>query len=213
MKNILEIRNISKTFHEQCVLKDFSADIEQGSFTTISGESGSGKSTLMNLIGLLDSPDSGEILYFDHQKIKPYSRQASKMLRDQIGYLFQNFALIDEETVRYNLLLALEGSKFENKDKKISDALKKVGLAGFADKKIYHCSGGEQQRIAIARLLIKPKALILADEPTGSLDTDNKWAIMNLLQELRQNGATLIIITHDPEIIDLSDQKIVLEKN
>jgi putative ABC transport system ATP-binding protein len=132
------------------------------------------------------------------------------LLRHKIGYLFQNFALIDNQTVKENLLVALAYRKGD-KNRMIAKALENVGLAGFEKKKVYQCSGGEQQRIAVARLLLKPCELVLADEPTGSLDEGNKRTIFSLLRLLQESGKTIIVVSHDPEVIDLCHEKISLE--
>src|SRR5690554_598762 len=167
---VLSLKNIDKSYEEKVVFKDFSMEVKKGEFVTVLGKSGSGKSTLLNMIGLLDSCDSGVIELFGQSNIKPFSRKANLMLRKKIGYLFQNFALINNETVYYNMRIAIKHLKFPDEDSLIKNALAAVGLKGFENQKVYKCSGGEQQRIAIARLLIKPCELILADEPTGSLD-------------------------------------------
>lgn len=213
MNNIVCLEHISKSFDDIKVLDDFSLDIEPNSFTVITGASGSGKSTLLNMIGLLDKPDHGDITLFDEKNIKPFSRKAEIMLRDKIGYLFQNFALIENESVKYNLKIAINNKNITNKSKLIEDALNEVGLDGYANKKIFKCSGGEQQRIAIARLLLKPCELVLADEPTGSLDHENKMIVIHLLKKLQSMGKTIIVVTHDDELIGIGDQVIHLRKN
>lgn len=196
------------------VLKDYDLDIEKNSFTVLAGESGSGKSSLLNILGLLETFNSGEIFWWDYKNVKPYSALAQRILREKIGYLFQNFALVEDKSAKYNLNIALHNVQ-ENKSSKkemMIDALDKVGLSGFLDKKIYKCSGGEQQRIALARLLIKPCEIVLADEPTGSLDYKNKLIVLDILKEMQSKGKTLVIATHDKDIIDMADNVIMLEK-
>ncbi|WP_353739353.1 ATP-binding cassette domain-containing protein [Thomasclavelia cocleata] len=173
------------------------------------GVSGSGKSTLLNIIGLLDKADSGDVILFGEKNIKPFSRKAEKMLREKIGYLFQNFALVENETVEYNLKLALDNIKADKKEK-IKEVLKEVQLEGYENKKIYKCSGGEQQRVAIARLLLKQCDLILADEPTGSLDESNREIIIKLLKRMQDSGKTIVVVSHDPVFKDIADQIIYL---
>ena len=148
---------------------------------------------------------------FGNKNVKPFSRIASKLLRFKIGYLFQNFALLEDKSVEYNLMLGMENLKIRNKSEKISNALKEVGLEGYEKKMIYKCSGGEQQRIAIARLLLKPCELILADEPTGSLDEENKKIIYTLLKMLQEKGKTIIVVSHDLELIKLADRTISID--
>lgn len=208
----LEIKKLKKAFGDQVIFHDFSLSVEENEFLVITGASGSGKSTLLNIIGLLDKADEGEINYFDIGQVKAYTRKAEKVLKNDIGYLFQNFALIENESVKYNMMLALENQHIGHKEEKIKEALHKVGLDGYLDKKIYKCSGGEQQRISIARLLIKPCRLVLADEPTGSLDKANKEIVFSLLKELQKMGKTLIVVTHDEDLAKLADRVVRLEE-
>lgn len=208
---IVELKNVSKSYGDKNVLNDLSIKIEEGTFNVIMGASGSGKSTILNIIGLLDKATSGDVILFGQKNIRPFSMKAEQMLKNKIGYLFQNFALIENETVVNNLKLALENVK-GNKKERISEALKEVGLEGYENKKIFKCSGGEQQRVAIARLLLKPCELILADEPTGSLDIKNREIVVKLLKNMQELGKTIIVVSHDSffkeiadDVIDLSD--------
>lgn len=194
---IVKIKGINKSFGDHKVLSNFNETIADGEFVLLLGESGCGKSTLLNIVGLLDTYDSGLLTLFGDKAPKPYSKQAIKLLREKIGYLFQNFALVDNKTVKYNLEIAMESIKKSDRKERIEKALEEVGLPGYQNKYIYQCSGGEQQRIAIARLLLKPCQLVLCDEPTGSLDTENKENIMKLLLKLQEQGKTLIVVTHD----------------
>lgn len=207
---IIRLKNIDKSFGSLKILRNLSLDIHKNQMTVIYGPSGCGKSTLLNLIGLLDTADKGDLYMFDKQVPKPFSKQAQKLLSESIGYLFQNFALIEHKSVEYNLALAIPKSKAEFRASTISKALEDVGLKGFENKKVFQCSGGEQQRIAIARLLIKPCELVLCDEPTGSLDDDNKKAVMELLEKLKQKGKTLIIVSHDKDMIARANRSINL---
>ena len=196
MKKIVELDSIQKKFKEKVIFDSFSCTIYENEFVAIIGKSGCGKSTLLNMIGLLDSPDSGEIILFGEKGIKPFSKKATLLLKSKIGYLFQNFALIENNNKTVN--------------KYIEDALKKVGLNGYSKKYIYECSGGEQQRIALARLLVKPCELILADEPTGSLDEENKQIVIKLLKEFKKEGCTIIMVTHDIQLAEECDRVIDL---
>lgn len=210
MAKIIEVKKLCKAFGDQQVFEDFYAEVEENEFVAIAGKSGSGKSTLLNMIGLLDKPSSGEIILFGEKNIKPFSKRAEKMLKHHIGYLFQNFALVENESVYYNMMLAIENQKIKDKKTKIAEALKAVGLEGYENKKVYKCSGGEQQRISIARLLIKPCDLVLADEPTGSLDHENKKIVFDLLKNLQKLGKTIVVVTHDEEIIAVADRTIMI---
>lgn len=206
---IVKLTDVSKSYNKNKVLDHFDLEINKGDFVIVTGESGCGKSTLLNIIGLLDKADSGTVEIFNETSIKPFSKKAEKILRDKIGYLFQNFALIENESVYDNLSFVLKNGL---QKKKITEALKTVHLEEYMNKKVYQCSGGEQQRIAIARLMLKKCELILADEPTGSLDEKNKNIVMELLCYLHENGKTIIIVTHDKEIIHYGNKHIHLMK-
>lgn len=207
---ILRMEHITKSFQKHVVFDDFNMSVHAGEFVVVEGASGSGKSTLLNMIGLLDRPDSGDIYLFDEKNIKPFSRKAESVLKNKLGYLFQNFALIEHKSVYYNMMIGIDHYAMKNKKECIKNALAQVGLQGYEDKYIHECSGGEQQRIAIARLLMKPCELILADEPTGSLDTKNKREIFSLLLKLRENGKTVIVVSHDPELINIADRTVTI---
>lgn len=208
---ILNVENLKKSYGSHVVLNEFDLNLKKDAITLIMGPSGCGKSTLLNIVGLLDTFDSGRVMLFGNPSPKPFSSKATKLLRDKIGYLFQNYALVDQKSVKYNLSIALEHVK-GNKKEMISDALDKVGLKGFEDKKIFECSGGERQRIAIARLLLKPCELVLCDEPTGSLDGNNKETVMELLLMLKYQGKTLAIVTHDEDLKEIADEVLYMEK-
>lgn len=208
---LIELSNIEKKFGEKTVIERFSLQIESGKKYAIVGQSGCGKSTLLNIMGGIEKATSGNVTIFGHSIVSPHSFKVKKLLRYHISYLFQNYALSDNDTVRNNLEMALTYNK-EIKDKKtaISSVLEKVGLIGFENQKIYTLSGGEQQRIAVARLLLKPTDIILADEPTGNLDVENRNIIFNLLMELNGIWKTIVIVTHDLELAQKCDIVISL---
>lgn len=199
---MIELVNINKNFCDKTILDNCSFNINPNDFVAIVGESGSGKTTLLNILGLIESVDSGKVKMFDEEYIKPNSIQANKLIRERIGFVFQNFALIDNQTVLYNLLMAMKYRSLKKSEKlvEIEKVLEFVGLGGYQNKKIYELSGGEQQRIAIARAILKPHDIILADEPTGSLDDVNKQIIFELFEKLNEQGKTIIIVTHDFEL-------------
>ncbi|MHC1736347.1 MAG: ATP-binding cassette domain-containing protein [Erysipelotrichaceae bacterium] len=207
---VIQANSINKSFGKQQVLYQLSFDVDENEMIAIMGKSGSGKSTLLNILGLLDKPDQGDLRLFNQLNIKPFSSSASKMLQKKIGFLFQNFALIDNKDVYYNLNLALKNSRKSNHRASIEKALATVGLEGFEKKFIYQCSGGEQQRIAIARLLLKPCELVLADEPTGSLDVQNRDEVIKLMKILQASGKTVVIVTHDQEVANQCNRIIKL---
>lgn len=201
---MIELKNITKKFENKTVFANFNLQIDQNEMVAIIGPSGSGKSTLLNILGLIDKVDDGEYQFEQYTNIKPNSRLAQKIIREKISYLFQNFALIEEDTVLQNLLLALKYVKQSKKEKTeiITGALQKVGLSEYLNSKIYELSGGQQQRIAVARAIIKPSELVLADEPTGSLDSENRDEIIKLLLELNDAGKTVIVVTHDSHVAE-----------
>lgn len=209
--SIIRLENVSKSYNKK-VLDNISIDIKEEELVAITGESGRGKSTLLNIIGLLEYPDSGKVIVDGQTNVKPSSMKANKILRNKISYLFQNFALIDEESVYSNLMLSLKYnscSKSEKKEK-IKNALNKVGLENYEKRKIYELSGGEQQRVAIARVILKPSKIILADEPTGSLDEKNRDQVISLLKYLNKEGKTVVIVTHDKNVANECDRIIEL---
>ena len=209
---MIEINNLNKSFGEHHVIKDFSYKIDDGKMIAIKGKSGSGKSTLLNILGLLDVDYSGEVLYDKVQVSKLSEKKRNEYIRNNINYLFQNYALIDSETVENNLLLALEYEKISKKEKKekINQALEAVDLSGFNDKKVFTLSGGEQQRIALARIILKKGNIILADEPTGNLDKDKSDKVMKILKQLQKQGKTIIIVTHNDSFANECDEVINL---
>lgn len=207
--SIIELKNINKGYSKR-VIDNFSLKVEPGEFIAITGGSGKGKSTLLNIIGLLETVDNGEVIIDSESNIKPNSKKANEILRSKISYLFQNFALIDEESVYNNLLLALKyvkGSK-QKKSEDIKEAIKKVGLENYEKRKIFELSGGEQQRVAMARIILKPSKIILADEPTGSLDEENRDIIIGLLKDLNASGKTVLLVTHDKYVASKCDRVI-----
>lgn len=198
--SIIELKNITKKYRNgQVIFNDFNLSVDKGEFVGIVGQSGSGKTTLLNIIGLITEFESGEISINRQTKLKPNSRNAMLLRRNIIGYLFQNYGLVDDETVDWNLRLALEYKKLtaNEKKEKVKDLLSKLGLTNYEKKRIFQLSGGEQQRVAIAKLMLQESSIVLADEPTSGLDEKNKEIVMNLLRELNNKGTTIILVTHD----------------
>ncbi len=208
----VELKNICKKYGDKEIFKNFNLTVEEGDFVSIMGVSGAGKSTLLNIIGMLEKADSGDIEIFGIKNPTFNSSSGVKLLRHNISYLFQNYGLVESESVLYNLKIAtkyLKCSKAEEKIK-IAEALEKVGLSGFEKKKVYQLSGGEQQRVAMAKIILKSSKLILADEPTGSLDSANRKDVLELLNEINQNGSTVIVVTHDPIVDEYATVRIKL---
>ena len=197
---MISIRNMRKAFDDKVLFDHFDLDIPDGSFVVISGESGSGKSTLLNMIGGIEEPDSGTITVDGFDVTGKGGKQ--KYFRDVVGFLFQNFALLENKTVKENLEMIQKAGR---SGVEIKEALEKVGLSDVLNKKVYKLSGGEQQRIALARLMIKKCSVILADEPTGSLDKKNSDVVMRVLHDLNTMGKTVIVVTHDEDIVSRAD--------
>lgn len=205
---MIEIKKVSKTFGEKIVFTNLSYKINDGNMLGIVGRSGCGKSTLLNIIGLLDFDYTGEVLFDGKDVAMLKEKQVNQYIRNNINYLFQNYALIDNETVEYNLLLSLEYEKMPLKKKKemISEVLESVGLSSYNNKKVYTLSGGEQQRVALARIMLKKGNIILADEPTGNLDETNARKVMKILKELNKQGKTIIMVTHNEQLAQECDE-------
>ncbi|RFB33494.1 ATP-binding cassette domain-containing protein [Bacillus sp. RC] len=208
---MIELIQVSKSYGSKQLFKDFSLKIQPKEFVTITGNSGSGKTTLLNVMGLLEKVDSGTVTI---QNVKnPDWKTSQKLRRYSIGYIFQNFALLENETVRKNLDLSTKYNK-NYTEEALYETLEEVGLSiDILKKKVYELSGGEQQRIAIARTMIKPCDIIFADEPTGNLDSYNKGIIIGLLKKLNFLGKTIVCVTHDQDVAASSDRTINIPMN
>ncbi|WP_394011912.1 ABC transporter ATP-binding protein [Anaerococcus cruorum] len=214
MKHI-ELNNISKSYGNRKIIDDLSFSIDENEIVAIVGKSGSGKSTLLNMIGLLETYNSGEILLKGEKLPNLNSKEATLLRRNEINYLFQTNALINEKTVRENLLVAMEyvDIKDEEKSTKINEILDKLDILDIIEQKINTISGGEAQRVALARCVLKPGDLILADEPTGSLDPIMSDEVFSLLLNLRSAyNKTILIVTHDMDIAKRCDRMIDINK-
>ncbi|KAF5421150.1 MAG: putative ABC transport system ATP-binding protein [Candidatus Methanocomedens sp.] len=216
--SIIDVINIRKSYNrggmEIPILNGIDLTVKTGEFLAIMGPSGSGKSTLMNMIGCLDRPTSGQII-LKGQDINIISDNELAHLRGrEIGFVFQTFNLIPRLTAYQNVELPTFATKKNGTDvnAKVRDLLERVGLKDRMDYKITELSGGQCQRVAIARALINDPMLILADEPTGNLDSKTTGEIMKILSDLHEQGRTIIMITHDPEIAEFAD-RIVLVKD
>lgn len=213
---MIKIKNLNKVFRadqvETTALQDIHLSIEQGEFVAIMGPSGCGKSTLLNILGLLDIPTSGDY-YFDNQNVARYSESALANIRkNKVGFIFQSFNLIDELTVYENIEIALIYNQIPAKTRKekIDQVMQKLEISHRAKHFPNQLSGGQQQRVAIARALVANPSLLLADEPTGNLDSVRGQEIMQILQQLNTEGTSIIMVTHSQEHANYARRKIHL---
>ncbi len=205
---VIKIKNIKKSFDNKIIFCNFSENIFKNEIVAIVGKSGSGKTTLLNMIGGLEKIESGEIYI---NKLRVIGKNKIELYRNQVSFLFQNFALVDEWTVEKNLKIALTFKKREKGSSEILKVLKMIGLEDKLKEKIYKLSGGEQQRVALARIYLQDNPVILADEPTASLDKENRDLVFSLLRRLqKEKGKTIIIVTHDQELANFCDRVIEL---
>ena len=211
---MIRLRNINKTYYSASplhVLKGIDLDISQGDFVSIMGASGSGKSTLLNILGVLDTYDEGEY-WLDGKLIKELSEREAAHLRNRtIGFVFQSFNLLNFKTALENVALPLyyQGVSRKKRNAIALEYLDKVGLKDWADHLPNQLSGGQKQRVAIARALIAKPRVILADEPTGALDSKTSQEVIDLLRDVSKNeGITMIIVTHAPEVAEQTDRII-----
>ncbi|WP_251552423.1 ABC transporter ATP-binding protein [Neobacillus muris] len=213
---MIQLESITKSFllgkETIHVLDDINLSIQEGEFVAIMGPSGSGKSTLMNIIGCLDKPSTGRYL-LDGQDVSSYNDKELALVRNQsIGFVFQQFHLLPRLTAIKNVELPMiyAGISKAERHEKAERALEKMGLSDRFNYLPNALSGGQKQRVAIARAMVNNPKLILADEPTGALDTKTSMSIMNLFKELNQEGATIVVVTHEPEIAEFASRTIMV---
>ena len=213
---MLKLHNLTRVYRtedvETLALNNVNIEIAQGEFVAIMGPSGCGKSTLLNTIGMLDSPSSGEY-WFNDENIAGYSdAQLASIRKRNIGFIFQNFNLIDELTVEENIELALLYHNIPSAERKakVAEVMDKVGIAHRAKHMPSQLSGGQQQRVAVARAVVGEQKMILADEPTGNLDSVHGEEVMEMLQALNKEGTTIVMVTHSPAHADYAKRTINL---
>ena len=213
---IIDLRDIYKDYNQGNmpvpVLKDVCLQVEEGEYVAIMGPSGSGKTTLMNIVGLLDTPTKGEY-YLDEKAVTNLKeKDLSKLRLNTIGFVFQNFQLMQRESALDNVSLPLiyAGLKKRERHEKAMAALEKVGLADRASFKPTQLSGGQKQRVAIARAMVNSPKLLLADEPTGALDSKSGKQIMELFRQLNDEGVTVVMITHDRKVAEQADRIVYI---
>jgi putative ABC transport system ATP-binding protein len=211
---MLTMTNLSKVYRtellETFALRDFSIDVKEGEFVAISGPSGSGKTTFLNIAGILEEFTTGEYL-LDGVNVRDMSDdQRSRLRNEKIGFIFQAFNLILDQSVFANVELPLHYRRMPSKERRsrVSDALKRVGLSGRVEHLPAQLSGGQQQRVAIARALAGHPRILLADEPTGNLDSQTARGVMGLIEDLHRQGGTIVLVTHDPQIAARAQRQI-----
>ncbi len=207
---MIELKQVSKSFEERKLFLNLSMIFEAGKVYALIGSSGSGKTTLMNMMGKLESYD-GNIVYRD-KDLNSY--KSSDFFRHELGYLFQNFGLIENQTIEENLKLGLIGQKLSKSEQQVrqKQALEQVGLFYLnLDKRIFELSGGESQRVALAKVILKNPPFILADEPTASIDPATSQLIMEMLLSLRDDNRLIIIATHNLAIWEMADEVITMD--
>ena len=216
MSTLIELKNIMKTYvmgdNVVHALNHVDVTIDYGEFTAIMGASGSGKSTMMNILGCLDRPTSGEY-YLDGKEIAGYNDDELAHTRNaKIGFVFQNFNLLSKLTAQANVALPLiyAGVGEEERMERAKKALEAVGLGDRLDHKPMEMSGGQRQRVAIARALINDPPVIMADEPTGNLDTKSSYEIMDIFKKMNEQGKTVIMVTHEPDIAAYTKRVLVM---
>ena len=207
---LLEVKNVSKIYGDLHALKDVSFTIRKGEWVAIMGSSGSGKSTIMNIIGCMDKPTMGEVILDGQDITKESQTSLTKIRREKIGLIFQQFHLIPYLTALENVMVAQYYHSIPDEQEALQ-ALERVGLKDRAKHLPSQLSGGEQQRVCIARALINNPEIILADEPTGNLDEVNEKIVIEILKQLHKEGSTIIVVTHDLEVGDVAERKIILE--
>ena len=210
MGKILELKDVSKIYGDLHALSHINLTVNEGDWLSIMGPSGSGKTTMLNIIGCMDTPSEGSVILHGADISRQSASGLTKIRRDKIGLIFQQFHLISYLTALENVMVAQYYHSMPDRDEAM-EALEKVGLASRAHHLPAQLSGGEQQRVCIARAMINSPRILLGDEPTGNLDEENERIVVDLFHRLHDEGVTLIVVTHDPEVGDVAQRKIVLE--
>lgn len=221
---MIKIHDLSKVYRtsdvETTALNLINLEIDSGEFIAIMGPSGCGKSTLLNILGMLDTPDSGRYTFLDDDVSKRSERELAGVRKQNIGFIFQSFNLIDELSVAENVALPLlyQKTPAAERDQRVMEVLERVKIAHRADHRPQQLSGGQQQRVAVARAVVTQPKLILADEPTGNLDTTNGEEVLSLLGQLNADGTTIVMVTHDTghadhagRVVNMLDGRVLSE--
>lgn len=211
---MIQLQNIQRTYTsdeiETAALADINLSVERGEFVVVMGPSGCGKSTLLNILGMIDRPTAGAYMFGDSDLATEKETVLAQIRAESLGFIFQSFNLIDELTIAENVELGLVYRKqnITNRTARIAAAMDRVGISHRARHYPHQLSGGQQQRAAIARAIVGNPSLILADEPTGNLDTENSAQIIGILQSLNAEGATIVMVTHSPEQASVAQRRV-----
>ena len=202
--NILEVKNLRKVYNSEdkntqvVALKDINFEVEEGEFVAIMGESGSGKSTLLNLIATLDKQTSGDVILSGENTKNKSDKERAKFRREKLGFVYQDFSLLSSLNNRDNIFLplVLSNEKYKIMEEKLAPIAKALKISNLLDKFPYQISGGQKQRVAVARSLITDPKILLADEPTGALDSNSSMELLNIFEKINKNGQTILMVTH-----------------
>lgn len=209
---MIELRQISKSYGSRIVLNDVNFNAKKGDIISIMGKSGSGKTTMLNMLGFLDLPTSGEY-YFEGKLVKS-NYQRSLIRNEHMGFVFQSYNLIPKLTVKENVELpifySVKRKYMKDREKKVMGLLQRFGLEDIANSMVEYISGGEKQRVCLARSLVCDADLIISDEPTGNLDVKNKEIILNEFKRMNEEGKTIIIVTHDKVVEEIANKKYLI---
>jgi putative ABC transport system ATP-binding protein len=221
---MIEIHNLSKVYRtadvETTALNNVNLEVAPGEFIAVMGPSGCGKSTLLNVLGMLDTPDSGTYRFLEQDVSRGSEKELATVRKQHIGFIFQSFNLIDELSVAENVMLPLlyQKSPAAEREQRVQEVLERVNIAHRAAHRPQQLSGGQQQRVAVARAVVANPELILADEPTGNLDTANGEEVLDLLNQLNDDGTTIVMVTHDQghadhasRIVNMLDGRVLTE--
>lgn len=208
-ESILVLKDVSKIYGDVHALSEINLTVNRGDWLSIMGPSGSGKTTMINIIGCMDRPSVGSVVLDGQDISKEKAKSLTQIRRDKIGLIFQQFHLISYLTAVENVMVAQYYHSMPDKEEALR-ALEKVGLKERANHLPSQLSGGEQQRVCIARALINVPEILLADEPTGNLDEENEQMVIDILRQLHKEGSTIIVVTHDPEVGEVAQRRIVL---
>ena len=217
---LLEVKNVKKVYTTRFgsvkvqALRDVNFSVEEGEYVAIMGESGSGKTTLLNILASLDKATSGQVFLKGRDLASVKARELCTFRREHLGFVFQDFNLLDTLSLKDNIFLplVLSGADYREMEKRVLPLAKKLGISELLEKYPYEVSGGQKQRTAVARALITGPQIVLADEPTGNLDPKNSWEIMTLLEEINQKGTTVLVVTHNREIVNAMHKRVVTMK-